>query len=98
MANYSVTVLFDATKGMDIEADSPDEAEEKVLKKVGMPCLCHQCSDEVEVAEAIGAFVYLDGELVRDTTFLGERDATIKVLNERIAQLEAELAAAKAGK
>lgn len=86
---YAVTVLFDASRSVSIEADSPEEAEEKAHNQVGSVSLCHQCSGEVEMGDANGALVYEDdgaGDQVLDTQWS----------STRIAALEAEVAALKA--
>lgn len=98
MERYSVTLIFDASKGMDVEAESPEDAEAKAVDAIGSPCLCHQCSDEVELADAIGAHVYLGDKLVLDTTYSGDKDRQVAELNARVASLEAQLAAAVAAK
>jgi hypothetical protein len=86
---YSVTVLFDASRSVSVEADSPEEAEEKAHNQVGSASLCHQCSDEIDIGDATGALVYKDdgaGDQVLDTQWS----------SQRIASLEAEVAALKA--
>ena len=93
---YSVTLIFDASKGMDVEAESPEDAEAKAVDALGSPCICHQCAAEVGVADAIGAHVYLGDKLVLDTTYGGDKDRQVAELTARVASLEAQLAAAAA--
>ncbi len=94
--NYSVTLIFDASKGMDVEAESPEQAEAMAVDALGSPCICHQCAAEVDVADAIGAHVYLGDKLVLDTTYGGDKDRQVAELTARVASLEAQLAAAAA--
>ena len=96
--SYSVTLIFDASKGMDVEAESPEQAEAMAVDALGSPCICHQCAAEVDVADAIGAHVYLGDKLVLDTTYGGDKDRQVAELNARVASLEAQLAAAVAAK
>lgn len=98
MERYSVTLIFDASKGMDVEAESPEDAEAKAVDALGSPCICHQCAAEVEVTDAIGAHVYLGDKLVLDTTYSGDKDRQVAELNARVASLEAQLAAEVAAK
>ena len=42
---YSCTVLFDASKSLDVEADNPQAAAEQALDTLGNASLCHQCSN-----------------------------------------------------
>lgn len=82
---YAVTVLFDASRDITVEADSPEEAEQKAYDEVGSATLCNQCSHEVEMGDALGTHVYEDegsGPQVLNTTYHAQR----------IAALEAEVA------
>lgn len=74
---YSVTVLIDASKGRDVEADSPEEAADEALEQIGTPALCHQCSGEIETGDPIGAHVYDGDKLVLDTTWDAQRIAKL---------------------
>lgn len=94
--SYGVTIIFDASKGMDVEAESPEQAEAMAVDALGSPCICHQCAAEVDVADAIGAHVYLGDKLVLDTTYGGDKDRQVAELTARVASLEAQLAAAAA--
>lgn len=51
MPKYRVTVLVDATVSVEVEAANEDEAREKGLLEAPTPCICHQCSRELEVGE-----------------------------------------------
>lgn len=78
---YAVTVLFDACRSATIEAESPEEAEQKAHEEVGHASLCHHCAGEIDVGDALGAHVYEDegnGPQVLDTTYNGERIAALK--------------------
>jgi len=89
---YAVTVLFDASRGITVEADSPEEAEQKAVDEVGSATLCNQCSHEVEMGDALGAHVYEDegnGPQVLNTTYHAQRIATLEA---EVARRAAELA------
>jgi chromosome segregation ATPase len=70
--DYEVTLLIDATIGMTVKANSPEEAAEKAEEKADFRSLCHQCSKELQTGDCYGAYVYADGEQVGDTTRAGE--------------------------
>lgn len=52
---YMVCVLIDASKTIEVEAESPEEAKEKAMNEIGVPSICHQCSREVELGDPIEA-------------------------------------------
>jgi len=85
---YECAVPFDACRYITVDADSPEEAALKAEEKAGSVCLCHQCTDEIEMGEAMGVYVRdaESGEEVLDTTPNGDE----------VAKLKAELAAAQA--
>lgn len=88
---YAVTVLFDASRSVSVEADTPEEAEEKAHQEIGSASLCHHCANEINMGDATGALVYEDdgdGDQVLDTTYHAEV----------VARLEAEVAALKVDK
>lgn len=58
--NYLVVAQIAASMALDIEADSPEEALEKGYDEVGMPSICHQCSDKIEIGEPYGWSVIED--------------------------------------
>ena len=90
---YEVAVPFDACRYVIVEADSPEEAAEKAENEAGHVSICHQCTDEIEIGDSIGAYVSEDGGgQVLDTTNSGRE---IERLKARIAELEAALAAAQ---
>lgn len=57
MPKYAVTLLVDATKTVIVEAASEAEAEELALEHANSPCLCHHCSEQVDVGEFTGGIV-----------------------------------------
>lgn len=63
---YSVTVIFDASVSVEVEAESADQAIELAMEHERMcPGLCHQCADEIELGDAMRAIVYDDkGEVL----------------------------------
>lgn len=84
---YEVTLLVDASRFVEIDATSPEEAAELADAKYGHVNLCHQCTDEIETGDIYGAHVYLNGEQVADTTRAGELEiqlAALKEENERL--------------
>ncbi|OAD82850.1 hypothetical protein ATN89_17350 [Comamonas thiooxydans] len=89
MNKYDVTVIYDASNSGAYKANSPQEAAELAeCDQAGRQCLCHQCAHEVEMGDVIGAHVYLNDELVLDTTYNGER---IKELEEEVLRLKREV-------
>lgn len=63
MGNWNVTVVFDASKGVDVEADNAEEAVEKAYDAVGGASLCHHCARELDVGDPVFALAYgPDGE------------------------------------
>jgi|GEM_PF-3172639 len=77
---YAVTVCIDSSRSATIEADSPEQAADKAMDELGYPSICHQCANELEVGDAIGALVY-DAAAERqllDTTYSGERIAALE--------------------
>lgn len=52
---YMVCVTFDASKTIEVEAKNPEDAKEKAMEEVVRPSICHQCSDEIEIGEALEA-------------------------------------------
>lgn len=95
MSVYSVTILTDATSSYIVDADSPAEAAEKAgqLHWEASPSLCHQCSNEIELGDAVGAIVCFDGKEVLDTTWAGE---SVAKLAAGSAALHAEVEALRA--
>lgn len=84
---YDVTLIFDASKSVSVQATSVEEAIYLASDKVDTPSLCHHCSYEIDFGYCTHEIVYLDGEEVEDTDY---RVKTISELKERIAQIEAE--------
>lgn len=54
MPKYAVTLVVDATKTVIVEAASEKEAQEYALEEAEDPCLCHHCSEQVDVGEFTG--------------------------------------------
>lgn len=52
---YLVTVVFDASKTIEVEADSAEEAKDKAVETIDGVTLCHQCADCIEVGDPTGA-------------------------------------------
>ena len=50
MAKFYVSVPVWASAGMEVEADNAEEAISKAEEEL-YPCLCHQCSHEIELSD-----------------------------------------------
>jgi hypothetical protein len=82
MPKYECTVLFDASTGVDVEADTPEAAAQAAEDEVeGRQHLCHQCSNSLDTGDSIGTLVYANDELVLDTSFAA--DALAKATAQR---------------
>lgn len=93
---YEVTVLFDASSYAAVVASDPIEAADLALEATaGHQNLCHQCSDTLETADALGCLVYLNGKQVADTTWHGERIEDLKEQNKALKQELADIKAAR---
>ena len=90
MGNWNVTVVFDASKGVDVEADNAEEAIEKAYDAVGNVTLCHQCTDDLEVGDAVFVIAYSpDGEEHSDDRRVIEIEKLRKIIVDREAEVEA---------
>lgn len=69
MSRYECTLLYDASNGVNVEAESVEEAIERAYKKAPHVGLCHECSGELDVGDLIGMIVYHDGKEVADTSY-----------------------------
>lgn len=49
MKKYSVIITVDASIYIEVEAESEAQAREKAMESASEPCLCHQCSREVDI-------------------------------------------------
>ena len=88
MHKYSVSVIFDASKCVDVEAESPEQAAGMAYDEAGYVGLCHQCSDEVEMGDAVRAIVCDEsGEEVADDGYQEMKIA--KMAQQRDELLEA---------
>lgn len=67
MTQYSVTLLYDACQTVNVEAEDPQEAIEKAQEQGGVS-LCHQCANDIELADVIAEIVYEGEEVVADTS------------------------------
>ena len=88
--SYSVTLIYDASRSVDVNAASADEAEAKANDLIGRPSICHQCSDEIDLGDAIGAMVYLGDKEVLDSTPSGLNASEAKTLRADLAKLQAQ--------
>lgn len=55
MKRYSVIVTVDASVYIEVDAENEDQAKEIAMEKVSSPCLCHQCSREVDIGDILEA-------------------------------------------
>jgi hypothetical protein len=53
MPKYHVTFIVDATTYVQVEADNEEQAKEKAWEQVDHPCLCYQCSNDLEVGDIV---------------------------------------------
>lgn len=88
---YDVTLLIDASAGVRVEAESPQEAAEMAemaAANKGAGDLCHQCSDHTETGDFIGAIVYDEaGQEVLDTSRTSELEAKLKAIKPAVVQI-----------
>lgn len=89
MSIYNVTLVFDASNSIEVEASSPEEAAQLAYDSdEASLILCHQCSRQIEIGDCNRAIVY-------------DKDCSNELLDDgyeakRIAELEAENAALRA--
>lgn len=81
MTQYSVTLLYDACQTVNVEAEDPQEAIEKAQQQGGV-ILCHQCANDIELADVIAEIVYEGDKEVLDTTPYAEKGRAYKKLAE----------------
>lgn len=53
---FNVIVLVTGTVTVEVEADNPEQAREKVWDNYEAPCLCHQCARTVEMDDGAEIF------------------------------------------
>ena len=69
MSKYLVSIVFGAGTYVEVEAESPEEAEDKALAERSHVMLCHYCSHKLEIADVTGCIVTDEnGEVVLDST------------------------------
>lgn len=91
MPRYNVTLIFDSSQTVEVEAESPEQAAEIAESNAEPLSLCHQCSGEVNGGDCIGVHVYDDEctEMLADTTHAGDLSLEIENLRAKVAQLDA---------
>ena len=63
MTKYYVTVIYSASKSVEVEAESPQEAANKAYESdKAYVSLCHQCSHNIDVGDPYRAYVYNDDQ------------------------------------
>jgi len=90
MSKYQVCIIIDASNTVEVEADSPEDAMDLAYNMdEASPSLCHQCSHDVGLAEAIKTFVYdEDGNEVLDDC---QQKNEIKELEAQNAEQKEEI-------
>lgn len=64
MPTYSVSIIYGASKTVTVEAATPEAALQAGYDR-GHVSLCHQCTNSIELGDAIGAEVCDEhGEIV----------------------------------
>jgi hypothetical protein len=51
MAKYLVTLLFAASKSVEVEADSEDTAVDRAYDEHCYASLCHSCAHEIDLGD-----------------------------------------------
>ena len=89
MNKYRVTLIFDATNSIEVNAASIDEALDKAYNsEKSRVTLCHQCAKEIDIADITRVIVYDDkGNEVFDD---GYQDTQIAKLTEQVDALAAQ--------
>lgn len=83
---YDVSLIFSADWGVEINADSPEEACEKAYNSdEAAPSVCHQCASHVNLGDCIRVIVYDEnGDEVLDDGF---EQRSISRLEKQIATI-----------
>ena len=59
MTKYYVTIIYSASKSVEVEAESPQEAANKAYESEGAyVSLCYQCSRKIDIGDPYRAYVY----------------------------------------
>ena len=59
MTKYYVTIAYSASKSVEVEANSPQEAANKAYESEdAYVSLCHQCSREIDIGDPYRVYVY----------------------------------------
>jgi hypothetical protein len=96
MTKYTVVGIVSGSMSIKVEANSPEEAAENAELA---PCLCHQCSDEVELGDVYELAVYEGNKEVwtdradpnRDAKILAQYLKSKKKLPKDVADIVARL-------
>lgn len=87
---YTVTLIVDASIQDDVEADSAQDAIDKVYR-VGAN-FCHQCSEKIQGGDIIASVVEDEtGATVHDDTLEAQLREENEELNKKVAELEKKL-------
>lgn len=86
---YRVTILHDACTTHEVEADTESGAIDAAMVEASVR-LCHQCSDQIEVADPIRA-VCVENIETGESNMDADPGWEVAQLRTRIAELEAQL-------
>lgn len=90
MPNYIAVVVMGGSVGIEVEADSPEEAADLAMEHdSAQPTLCHMCSNHLDLGDPAGVCVELDGKEVYT-------DVPNDLLRKELAEVKEELAKVKA--
>ena len=53
MKKYVVTVIIDASVGVEVEALNKEDAYQKAIEQIDTPSLCHHCASEIDLGDII---------------------------------------------
>ena len=95
MTNYRVMILHDACTTHDVTAENEAGAIDAAMNEVSV-CLCHQCSNEIELADPIRV-VMVENLDTGESNDDADPDSTVVALRKDVEQLRRMLAVRVAG-
>jgi hypothetical protein len=51
MRRYSVIITVDASVTVEVDAENEEQAKELAMEQASHPCICHQCSNEIDIGD-----------------------------------------------
>jgi len=91
MNKYNVSLIFSADWGVEVKAESPEDAANQAYNSdEASVSVCHQCAGNINIGDCIRVIVYDESgqEMLDD----GYEQKEIALLRSRVAELEAKLA------